>query len=169
MLFANVSIPIFTKKVESSYDLKTIIKKYREENPNSNTSNVNAWHRVIGADSPEPAFHEIVKLATDFCNDSCFSQYQCEMVKHSCINMWVMDYDDGSFTVPHHHYPADYSCIYYVDVDENSPPLIIEDTLEVKPENELMILFPGFINHKVLPSNSKRVAISFNMIKSFTM
>jgi hypothetical protein len=80
--------------------------------------------------------------------------------------MWGVSYLYSDSANLHDHYPATWSCVYYLDVPENSSPLIFPSpNIKVKPWEGLLLIFPGNIAHCVPPSttNKSRVAVSANL------
>ena len=79
-------------------------------------------------------------------------------------DMWVNIYEKGDHTVLHNHFPFDYSCCYYVDIEENSSPIMFPPGLEIFPKNDMLVVFPGNLYHEVLPTNAKRIVITMNLV-----
>ena len=76
--------------------------------------------------------------------------------------MWIAQYDKGDHAERHYHYPLDWSAVYYINVEDNASPIIFGEDVKVQPENNMMLLFPGWLNHRVPKTKSKRTLIAMN-------
>jgi len=156
------SLPIFTTHLPDDGILKSIISNHRERFPNSTESNVKAWHSDWDTHKINPQFQYFVDLVESACTFLCHEHFKVgKEVRMKCENMWAMEYKEGDYAEEHDHFPSVLSCAYFVDVEDNSSPLIIEG-LEIKPENGLLVIFPGLLRHKVDPTHGPRTVISMN-------
>ena len=140
-------------------ELKNIISEFRKKYPESDNSNVKAWHSHFDTHKKEPKFNMLIDRIMDASRD--FIEIKCTLYP---LNFWVMEYEKGNHTLKHNHWPATLSGVYYIDVEENSSPIIFEDNYAVKPENGMLLLFPSIVNHEVPPSNGKRIVASINLL-----
>ena len=107
--------------------------------------------------------------------------------KLSLNNIWININKFKDFNITHKHPFSKLSGVFYVKIPKNSGDLlfvneteidcfvkdkdIIEynnyncSTWSVKPEENVLYLFPSWLNHYVKPnlSNEKRISISFNL------
>ena len=143
---------------ELNNKLKKIISDFRKEYPESDNSNVKAWHSHFDTHEKEPKFNILI--------DKIFKKSQ-EFLEINLnlhlLNFWVMEYEKGNHAVKHNHWPATLSGVYYIDVEENSSPIIFENNFVIKPKNGMLLLFPSIVNHEVPPSKGKRIVASFNL------
>jgi hypothetical protein len=72
-------------------------------------------------------------------------------------------YEGGDYTKKHSHYPSVYAAVIYIDVDENSAPIVIEEQLTVVPASGSLLVFPAILEHEVPKTNSKRIVIAMNI------
>ena len=96
---------------------------------------------------------------------------------------WCNINNFGSFNKPHQHVNSVISGVYYVSIPKNSGNIVFMNqnldsfyqsikqynkynstTWNVKPENNLCLLFPSYLMHYVEPNLNKeeRISISFN-------
>ena len=143
---------------ELNNKLKKIISNFRKEYPESDNTNVKAWHSHFDTHVKEPKFNILIDRVMDASKD--FINIKCNLY---LLNFWVMEYEKGNHTVKHNHWPATLSGIYYIDVEENSSPIIFENNFVIKPKNGMLLLFPSIVNHEVPPSKGKRIVASFNL------
>jgi hypothetical protein len=83
-------------------------------------------------------------------------------------NLWSAVYQNGDKTDPHDHSPLPGSFVYYLKASENSSPLFFNDNnLSIVPEEDLLIVFPGYIIHSVPESSEKekRIVIAGNFTR----
>ena len=143
---------------ELNNKLKKIISNFRKEYPESDNTNVKAWHSHFDTHVKEPKFNILIDRVMDASKD--FINIKCNLY---LLNFWVMEYEKGNHTVKHNHWPATLSGIYYIDVEENSSPIIFENNFAIKPKNGMLLLFPSIVNHEVPPTKGKRIVASFNL------
>tara|TARA_B100001113_G_C20806347_1_gene490517 strand:- start:40 stop:579 length:540 start_codon:yes stop_codon:yes gene_type:complete len=162
-------IPVFTAILDDHVDLnkylKEVILEHRQNNPESTNSNVKAWHSSWMTHKENPKFQPFTDIVLDACRFISKAYYKTE-VDYSVLNMWVMMYERSDQTVKHCHYPSDISCCYYVDVDCFCAPIIFEDELIVKPENGMLVIWSGILQHEVPITDGKRMCISMNINKN---
>lgn len=101
-------------------------------------------------------------------------------------NYWLNIAKKGSYQEVHHHSDSLFSGVVYLNVNEESGnfnlvnPLSSESillkeppnfnlTYNVTPQNGMIIIFPGWMLHRVLSNNSNidRISMSFNTITNF--
>ena len=158
--------PVFTTSLNHSPEeirsIKETIIQYRKKNPKSNKSNVKAWHSEYSTHELTRCFDDINRRILIECNNisNSFNDIKDRL---RLFNMWVNIYEKGDRTVLHNHSPTDYSCCYYVDIEENSSPIKFPPNLEIFPKNDMLVIFPGNLDHEVLPTNGKRILIAMNL------
>ena len=169
-------IPVFTTTLElaavnskiavvktASKDnaLKNLIKDHRKQYPEGYRSNVQAWRSDWFTHKKDPRFQPFVDICTEACNFLSRKHFNAD-AELICSNMCVVEYVEGDWTKEHDHFPDVMSCVYFVDVEDNCAPIIFENSLEIKPENNMLIFFPSLLKHKVPPTDAKRTVISMN-------
>ena len=156
---AEIGIYTLDNHQELNNNLKNIISDFRKKYPESDTSNVKAWHSHFDTHKKEPKFNILIDRIMDASRD--FIKIKCNLYP---LNFWVMEYGKGNYAVKHNHWPATLSGIYYIDVEENSSPIIFENDFVIKPKNGMLLLFPSIVNHEVPPSKGKRIVASINLL-----
>ena len=158
--------PVFTTFLNNSSEelesIKEKIIKYRKENPESNYSNVKAWHSDYKTQEKTNIFDDINQQIVREC-DTILTKFKNTKVEFFLHDMWVNIYEKGDYTLLHNHFPGDYSCCYYVDIEENSSPIKFPPKLEIFPKNDMLVVFPGNVFHEVLPTNGRRIMIAMNI------
>ena len=158
---AEIGIYTLENYQELNNKLKKIILEFRKKYPESDNSNVKAWHTHFDTHKKEPKFNilldKILKKSQEFLEVN-FNLH--------LLNFWVMEYEKGNHAIRHNHWPATLSGVYYIDVEENSSPIIFENNFTIEPKNGMLLLFPSMVYHEVPPSKGKRIVASFNLIPS---
>ena len=164
-------ISVFTYKLPDHENLNrqllTLIKQYREKYPEKEEhTNLRAWRSDYESHIKEDRFDYLIQKVCEVASliTKHHEDYKAE-VDYLPSGFWVGQYDKGNYARKHHHAPNDFACVYYVDVDEDSAPIIFEDDLIVKPENGMIVIFPGFLNHRVAHTQSPRTIAAMNLIK----
>ena len=158
--------PVFTTFLNNSLEeiesIKEKITKYRKENPESNFSNVKAWHSHYRTQDKTNMFDEINQQIVRECNNIVVKYFDTDEILQ-IYDMWINVYKKGNYTKAHCHAGSNYSCCYYVDVEENSSPIKFFPRLEIKPKNDMLVFFHADLYHEVLPTNGKRTLIAMNL------
>ena len=152
---------ILSDKDEVNPHLKSLILSYRKEHPEGYDTNVRAWRSAHGSHVRDKKFSFFVKRIESACNLICREPFG-DVSFFKCSNMWMMQYEKNDSAYPHDHFPSVWSCVYYVEVDNWCSPIIFEKTLEIRPQNGLLLIFPSIIEHEVPPTEGQRMAISMN-------
>ena len=139
--------------------LKNIISDFRKEYPESDNSNVKAWHSHFDTHKKEPKFNILIDKILKKSQEFLEVNFNLHL-----LNFWVMEYEKGNHAIRHNHWPATLSGVYYIDVEENSSPIIFENNFVIKPKNGMLLLFPSIVNHEVPPSKGKRIVASINLL-----
>ena len=94
------------------------------------------------------------------------SPYDMELEMYDC---WGVIYGKDDWTKAHDHWPHPWSFVYYIRCGENDSPLSFPDGYqgvhEVHPSSGDMVLFPGWLRHKVEPQpwESERIIVAGNI------
>ena len=124
------AMPVFSTiladHVEFNKYLKQVILEHREKNPESTKSNVKAWHSSWMTHQENPKFQPLVDRVCNACTFLSAGYFQCQSLEFVPFNFWAMMYEEGEHTIRHSHFPSDFSCCYYVDVDTESSPIIFD-------------------------------------------
>ncbi len=140
--------------------VKELIQDYREKYPESNTSNVNAWHSGWDAHKKYEGFNPLIEVCADFL----YHSLQDNTITVALVDLWCMQYLSGDYTKIHRHWPMSFSLCYYADVGEGCSPIRFSNQVEVTPENGMIIAFNGLVQHEVPPTNSHRTCVSMNWV-----
>ena len=160
-------LPIFTVKLPE-LDVSHVIEEYKNlypENYNKELPNApvrSSWRSNMWA-MDYPKLKSFVSIVTKCCETVGPDYFHMrEDTNFECNNLWMMGYIIGDYAKPHNHFPNDLSCVYYAKVDKDSAPIIFEGDVEIKPVNNLLIIFPSLLLHEVPLTNGQRTAISLN-------
>ena len=99
------------------------------------------------------------------------------------VSYWVQDYQTYQYHTPHCHPSAAISGTYYIRSNQHAGELLFHNpnqhihmevprnkhnssyTFEIKPQKGLLVLFPSWLHHQILPSPERdviRTSLSFN-------
>ncbi|UEM22701.1 2OG-Fe(II) oxygenase family protein [Skermanella mucosa] len=172
-------------------DLAAYLRKERDATPDKHMSAVRGWQgRKDLFEQDHPALNRLkgqVAKAVIAVTQTYFGQ-QLDPAK--CFvngEMWGNIIPNGGYTKLHNHSKSHWSGVYYIDVDQmegdwpengciefvdprsfptafHHPKFSMLPSLTIKPENGLMLLFPGWLNHYVHPYHgpAERISIAFN-------
>ena len=142
--------------------IKELIEDYRKKYPDSNTSNVYAWHSGWDAHKKEEGFNPLIEVCAGFLyhllGDTEFTI--------ALVDLWCMQYSSaiGDYTKRHNHWPMTFSLCYYADVGEGCSPIKFSDEVKITPENGMIVAFNGLVHHEVLPTDAHRTCVSMNWV-----
>lgn len=151
-----------------------------EESHNLGYSSFNSteYHNLTEVEEFKFFYDHISKLITEF-----FGQLGYTRDWHF-TNSWTSVYPKGAYIPLHDHKPVQWSGVYYVNAPKNCGNIRFIDPKEyalqnepegmdgrgfwkhvVVPESGLMLMFPGYLKHESMPSESEenRIIISFNI------
>tara|TARA_B100000131_G_scaffold98422_1_gene95572 strand:- start:56 stop:622 length:567 start_codon:yes stop_codon:yes gene_type:complete len=165
------TLPIFSKildgHVELNRYLKETILEYRKKHPQSNISNVHAWHSDWDTNLLDTKFQPFCNLVANECS-LVGEQYYGGKYTYNIENMWAMMYEEDDYTQQHVHFPCTFAVSYYIEVESKSSPILFVDnggeSLTICPKNGMLLIWPAFIPHMVLPTKGRRMGISMNLI-----
>ena len=175
-------IPIFTTiladHVELNKYLKQVILEHRQKHPKDIDSNVKAWHSSWETHKENPKFQPLVDMMCTACKFIGEGYFQCDMCDYTVVNFWAMMYEESEYTIKHSHFPSDFSCAYYVDVEPGCAPVLFEtpaddgvnyknETYTLQPENGMLAIWPSLLHHEVPPTKGRRMCISANIDKRY--
>ena len=165
------NLPIFQYSFPQVITKKTC-KEYRKSFPQSNTSNVNAWHSDYLTHETTDVFAPLIKLTIDTCNDITHEYYHTNLINgyHYVVNnLWVAMYEKNDYTIKHDHFMSLFSACYYVDVKDNCSPVVFigsDKEISIQPKTGMLLIWNGTIPHKVEPTKKKRTCICMNIMVS---
>lgn len=153
---------------------RVAIDEVRVTHPESTPSNVKAvymspWKSHTLNEKFVPLAQTVNQIAREAAREylkADLAQLNFELMLTDC---WGVIYEGADYTMPHTHFPADFSAVVYLEVGEDSAPIMFGDGILVKPVPGLLVLFPGILLHSVPENKDKRVvlAMNFNKIPSF--
>ena len=129
---------------------------------------------------------KILKTLGDKVCKLMFDHYKINTRYIQISNLWINKNNKGDFNDTHVHPNSHFSGVYYVDASTKGGTLkfinddtkvfaslgrFIEDdsdffeTYQIKPEEDLLILFPSYLKHMVEPhyDEKARISVSFNI------
>ncbi len=148
-------------------------------------SNLGGYHSE-DLNKKEPVLHSLIKNIESNSN-IMIKDFFKSSIDVSLINIWFNINEYKDFNMPHTHPFSKISGVFYVKTPKNSGDVIfmndtkIENYLpnkkiieynkynssiwSIKPQENLLYLFPSWLNHYVEPnlSKEKRISISFNL------
>ena len=174
------AMPVFSTiladHVEFNKYLKQVILEHRQNNPESTESNVKAWHSSWQTHIENPKFQPLIDIVLNACNFISQGYFQTQDLKFSIFNCWASMYEKGEHTIKHSHFPSDFACTYYVDVEPGCSPIVFESPtndgindsnkpLIIQPQNGLLAIWPAVLHHEVPPTETKRMVVAMNIDK----
>ncbi len=156
-----------TKLNEPEMD-KDIIKVINKQGDRQNhKSNVKAqmteWRMW-----DEPGFKKLANVICDMSIQISKQQYN-RKIDPVIQEMWGMKYKSEEISIIHDHWPATWSCAYYVNAPKGAPGLFFPEMGEQGGERQLeqglLVMFPGHTKHSVRQTKFKgsRYVVSANI------
>lgn len=161
------SMPVFAVNIsqfENSLRLAAeAIFEEKEKNPRPMESNVKATYvSDYSSHLVNQKFQPLIDLVLSFCEEISKTYYKCEL-KFKCYNCWGMLYEKDDYTIPHNHFPSTFAAVVYIDIEEESSPIVVEDVLNIVPTKGSLIVFPAILEHEVPKTQGKRMVVAMNI------
>ena len=164
--------PVFTITIPDykriNAELKEYIERHRHKYNGTKMSNLKvSWRSnfILHEECPEPIIKELIDYILGVTKKlSDYYQKGLEVPMY-VDNFWIAEYTEGNYARKHGHYPSDWAVVYYIEVEENASPLRFADRLDVVPEEGMIVLFPGILEHRVKPTTGRRVCAAMNLHK----
>ena len=156
--------PVILKTYDKWKDLNPLLEKYIRQQGDriKHRSNIKAqmteWNMQLEAGGEH--FQKLVDWVREVSIDSSPVQFIPD-----CYDCWGAVYKKGDYTISHDHWPAIWSWTYYVNVTSQCSPLVFTNSdYKVQPSNGLLVLFPGWVKHKVPQEcDHERVMVAGNL------
>ena len=173
-LIATVTLPVYQMMIGEyeKFNLKNLIIDYRKKYPNGDRKLPSGTKDNVGAWVSSWTTHKVDKRFQSFATiqERILKRLYLDMTGREldfvCDELWIAQYEKGDSTTIHNHIPFHWSSVFYVDVERGCAPLLLgdveESVLEVQPKNGMLVMFPAWITHAVLPTLSKRTIIASN-------
>jgi len=153
----NLQVPLNYKNLMVEEIKKLSIRNYTSTNVHA--TRYPGYHIWEDTKVFDKLFNNIQKIAFKVTNLNPKTQ------KIKIVEAWSIIYENNDYTKLHNHILTPYSFVYYVKSDTNASPLRFpECNFEIKPEEDLLIIFPGYLFHEVLENQGIRYVIAGNMI-----
>lgn len=179
-----VGIPEFELHQQN---LANIILQLREQDAGSKVSNQGGWHsennlHQSSDESIRWLVGEIQKISRNCIRHSKTIAPNARIGLAAC---WANVNESGDWNAPHAHFPADWSGVCYVQINRQSAEAVKSDkdgdilffnplplgpqyqrfpTINRRPQNGMVLLFPSYLVHMVAPhfENDPRISVAFN-------
>ena len=146
------------------------IEELRVSHPDTTQSNVQSvymipWHSHLINNKFKPLTDSAVTIAQEVSRTHLSANQPALNMGLVVTDCWGAIYEKSDYTKRHNHFPAEFSCVIYLEVHENSAPIIFSGKLHVQPKPNMMVLFPGILQHEVPATDGRRVVVAMNMNK----
>ncbi len=146
------------------------LEELRVSHPASTPSNVRAvymspWKSHLLTPKLQPLLDITADLIRKISID--FFRMDLDGLNYDLLtaDAWCAVYEQADSAILHSHYPADFSCVAYLDMEPGAAPIIFANALEVRPVPGSLLVFPGLLPHHVPATPGRRVVAAMNFIK----
>jgi len=171
------SLPIFGFDLSSrEYELnmaRAAIEEMKVSHPDPRTSHVyGEWMSPKNSHHLNEKFKPLCDLVVDIS-----TQIWCDIflggkeenavpsTEFHIWQCWAIEYGDGGFAVSHNHFPSFFSCVLYLESDNESAPIVFGNGTARPAMRNAFYLFPGALQHEVPKNKGRRVAVAMNILK----
>lgn len=167
-------MPVFTCDLGThrlALDLAKIgIDELRAADPNPLQSNVMAqyvspWDSHMKNPKFQPICEIVRQIALHVSKTFLTADLHALNMDYFVKDCWGIIYEKADHTRKHNHFPADISCVLYIEAEPNCAPLLFDNGVQIQPTNNLLIMFPGVLNHEVPATPGRRVCVAMNLFK----
>jgi len=165
-------LPTFVVEADNSdlnSYLKEIILQKRTDDPEyldtqeTAGHSVKAWLTKWDTLKTDNRFQPVADYAL-FVLDYIMKHVFDTCAEYRVVSLWAVVMEKCDQAIPHDHFSSSWSCVYYVDVEEDVAPIFLEDK-EVHVKNSMLVMFPGLLTHHVPPTKGRRIAVAMNIDK----
>jgi hypothetical protein len=156
--------------VEALKLAREALEELRVSHPASTPSNVRAvymspWKSHLLTPKLQPLLDITAGLIRKISID--FFRMDLDGLNYDLLtaDAWCAVYEQADSAILHSHYPADFSCVAYLDMEPGAAPIIFANALEVRPVPGSLLVFPGLLPHHVPATPGRRVVAAMNFIK----
>ena len=158
----------FEMKLDEPKMDKDIIKEINKQGDRQN------WNSYVKAQmtdwrmSEKPGFNKLKKYIYEMASKVSIEAMN-RKIDPFITDMWGIKYKSEQISIQHDHWPAVWSCVYYVNAPKDAPGLFFPEMGDQGGERQLeqglLIMFPGHTKHAVRPKKFKgyRYAVSANI------
>lgn len=188
---SSFGIPVYEAQVEGFAEhqqalIETVLAM-REQDAGAQVSNQGGWHSNTQLHRSENSdirwlIGEIQKTSVSCIRHSKTSAADARFGMAAC---WANVNESGDWNAPHAHFPADWSGVFYIQVNRKSAETVKSDkdgdillfnplpigpqyqrppTISRRPQNGQILLFPSYLVHMVAPhfEADPRISVAFN-------
>ena len=167
-------LPVFETNLRSFPDTLRLAREglqdLRASHPDSTPSNVRAvymspWKSHLLTPKLQPLLDLTANLIRRISVD--FFRMDLDGLNYDLLtaDAWCAVYEQEDSAILHSHYPADFSCVAYLEMESGAAPIIFANALEVRPVPGSLLVFPGLLPHHVPATPGRRVVAAMNFIK----
>jgi len=111
----------------------------------------------------------ICQTVTDYAKQAALQHMNTDLSRLNwglqVTDCWGAIYEEADHTIPHSHFPSDFSAVVYLEAEDGCAPIVFANKLVVQPKPRMLILFPGMLVHSVPKNTGNRVVLAMNMHK----
>jgi hypothetical protein len=97
----------------------------------------------------EPGFNKLAEIIKTLSIKASLNKYG-KAINPFIKTMWGLKYKSGEFATPHHHWPAPWACVYYINPPKDAPGIYFTDyDEEIQIEHGVLYMFESRIRHEV--------------------
>jgi hypothetical protein len=170
----STELPVFEASLSGLPDVlksaRDALEELRASHPASTPSNVRAlymspWKSHLLTPKLQPLLDVTADLIRRISID--FFRMDLDGLNYNLLtaDAWCAVYEQADSAILHSHYPADFSCVAYLDMEPGASPIIFANALEVRPVPGSLLVFPGLLPHHVPATPGRRVVAAMNFIK----
>jgi hypothetical protein len=146
------------------------IAELRISHPQSPQSNVKSvymspWKSHLLNDKLMPLCASVVEIAKAAAPKAWSGDLEALGLDLLVTHCWGAIYEQADYTAPHNHWPADLSCVVYLEAEPGCAPLVFSKTSAYQPRPGTLIMFPGITMHEVPATPGRRVVVAMNLFK----
>ena len=111
----------------------------------------------------------ICQTVTDYAKQAALQHMNTDLSRLNwglqVTDCWGAIYEEADHTIPHSHFPSDFSAVVYLEAEDGCAPIVFANILVVQHKPRMLILFPGMLVHSVPKNTGNRVVLAMNMHK----
>jgi len=159
------TLPVFLSNLDTNEEtcklaLSGIYEEYNKGYKSNETNIKASFTTSYFVHTENHKFLPLVTLVKNLCEEILQKQFNVKL-NIQCNNCWGSIYNKGDYAIKHNHFPSILAACVYLDLEDNSSNIFFND-YEIAVSKGSLIIFPGFVNHYVEPTEGKRVVVAMN-------
>lgn len=164
MFFIDKRVCVYSEIITDSSILNSATKGFTEQQASGETRpKINVYSSYLSpfdVHKKTDKFDSLITRILHRTEDLAHDVFLLDRPYH-CHQLWLAQYEAGDYALNHNHFPVEFVATFYLD--NTCDPIIFEDDISLCPKAGELLIFPGFVQHKVPEVKHTRRVVALNL------